>query len=507
MMALARLRQKIRLRPDRGAEAQIVEPSCRHSRTLRRGLRYHLMMERLQSLSDDLTLDEVASLTDAEIVRRRFDMANVRWVGVLSVVALFVAISQLMRALFAAHPSAHQLPIAIAHVVVAFFAAAFFGELVYWKRRRGAWKPRLPIHLMARNLTPWVLTFFVVEFALGTFFRAPNSLSWLTMAMLFPWLLLPIRLEISRRLALHVSLLAVVALNVLILGVGKHNATAEYVVISLMSAFSLLLGAVLSRRLRDQTLKEWTTRRAGAREQVRMRNELQYAREVQLAMLPERSPSVDWLDVAGSSLPATEVGGDYYDYFVDHDSIVIVCADVAGHGLGSGIVLASLRSGFILLRESLRDPAAVLQRLGDLVEQTSRRRMLATAAVVRLDRTSRRAIIASAGHPPVIVRQAGKTEAIELFAPPLGVRLPYRVPSREIAFNSGDVFVLHSDGVYESQNVAGEIYGLDRLARVLRSLDHASAAEIRDVILKDLEAFRGGSVQQDDVTLVVARVV
>jgi hypothetical protein len=464
-------------------------------------------MERLQSLSDNLTLDEVASLSDAEIVRRRFDMANVRWVGALSVVSLFIAISQLIRALVAAHPSAHQLPIAIAHVVVAFFAAAFFGEMVYWQRRGGAWKPRLPIHLIARNLTPWVLAFFVVEFALVTFFRAPNSVPWLTMAIMFPWLVLPIRLEISRRFALHVSLLAVVALNVLILGIGKHKATPEYTTIVLMSAFSLLFGAMFSRRLRDQTLREWTARRAGAREQVRMRNELQYAREIQLSMLPQSSPVLAWVDVAGTSLPATEVGGDYYDYFVDQGSIAIVCADVAGHGLGSGIVLASLRSGFILLRDSLREPAAVLQRLGDLVAQTSRRRMLATAAVIRLDRASRRATIASAGHPPVIVRRSGEVETVELFAPPLGVRLPYRVPSREMAFNSGDVFVLHSDGVYESENAAGEIYGLDRLARVLATLDHAGAAEIRDVILRDLETFRGARLQQDDVTLVVARVV
>ena len=170
-------------------------------------------------------------------------------------------------------------------------------------------------------------------------------------------------------------------------------------------------------------------------------------------------------------------------------------------------MLASLRSGFILLRDSLREPAAVLQRLGDLVAQTSRRRMLATAAVIRLDRLSQRATIASAGHPPVMVLRGGKTEVVELFAPPLGVRLPYRVPSREIAFSRGDVFVVHSDGIYESQNAGGETYGLDRLARVLSSADHATAAEISCAILRDLETFEGRTAQEDDVTLVVAVVL
>src|SRR5207247_11209822 len=92
------------------------------------------------------------------------------------------------------------------------------------------------------------------------------------------------------------------------------------------SAFSLFFGGLPSRRTRAQTIQDWTTRRTGAREQVRMRNELQYAREVQLSMLPHSSPAIEWVDVAGTSLPATEVGGDYYDYFVDPDSIVIVCA-------------------------------------------------------------------------------------------------------------------------------------------------------------------------------------
>jgi hypothetical protein len=462
-------------------------------------------MERLQSLTDNLTLDEVATLTDAEIVRRRFDMANVRWIAALSVSTLFIAISQFIRAIVRAG-SAYLLPLSIAHVVFAFMAAAFFGELAYWQRRRGAWRPKLPIHLIARNLTPWVMTYFIAEFAFMTFFRPPNTDNWLAWAMIVPWLVLPIRLELSRRLALHISLLVVVVLNVLILGAGKNSTTPEYTTVVIMTAFSLFFGTLLSRRIRRQTIQEWTTRRTGAREQLRMRNELQYAREVQLSMLPQSSPAIEWVDVAGISLPATEVGGDYYDYFIDQDSIVIVCADVAGHGLGSGIVLASLRSGFILLRDSLRDPAAVLQRLGDLVAQTSRRRMLATAAVIRLDRVSRQAIIASAAHPPVMVRRNGKVEAVELFAPPLGVRLPYHVPSRELLFNSGDLFVVHSDGIYETQNSAGESYGLDRLARVIGSLDN-SATVIRDAILRDLETFRGSNVQQDDVTLVVARVV
>lgn len=463
-------------------------------------------MARSRKLSDNLTVDEIAALTEADMVRRRFDMSNVRWIGVLSVVTFVISFVEVMMALFDKGMAPHVPPFAVAHFFMALAAVGMFGELAYSERRRGTKGPRLPVHLLSRNLTPWVLTFFLVEFTFLTLFRSPDRGTWLAAAMLVPWFAVPVRLDLSRRVALHVSLVGITVMNSLVFGI-EGNQIPEHVTVVVMNALSFLFGALTSKRLRRQTIEEWTERRTSAREQLRMRDELQYAREVQISMLPDAPPSLDWVDLAGTSLPATEVGGDYYDYFVDDDRVAVVCGDVAGHGLGSGIVLASLRTGFALLLESLREPAAVLQRLNDLVAGTSRRRMLATAAVVRLDRASRKATIASAGHPPVLVRRAGTVEAIELFAPPLGVRLPYRVPWREIPIAAGDVFVLHSDGVYESHNAAGESYGLDRLANLVAGSDGISAAEIRDAIICDVEAFRAGAPQDDDLTVVVARVL
>jgi len=226
-------------------------------------------------------------------------------------------------------------------------------------------------------------------------------------------------------------------------------------------------------------------------------------------MLPEAAPALDWIDIAATSLPATEVGGDYYDFFLlDGDRLAIVCGDVAGHGLASGLVLAALRSGFTLLRDQLGEPARVLRRLHDLVLETSRRRMLVTTAIVLIDRARRRAIVTSAGHPPMIVKRAGgATEAIELFAPPLGVHLPIATPERTLSFGAGDTFVLQSDGIYESMNAAGDSYGTDRVLDVVRAQPAgASAAAMRDALLADVERFRGAMPQEDDITLVVARV-
>jgi serine phosphatase RsbU (regulator of sigma subunit) len=204
---------------------------------------------------------------------------------------------------------------------------------------------------------------------------------------------------------------------------------------------------------------------------------------------------------------ATEVGGDYYDYFVDGDRVALVCGDVAGHGMAAGLVLSALRSGFTLLQDSLHDPAAVLRRLHGLVAQTSRRRMLVTVSVVLIDGVTRRATLASAGHPPVLVRHAdGRVESIDLFAPPLGVRLPVAIPQRTIDIAPGDVFVLHSDGIYETRSADGRDYGLERLEDVVRMHGDGSAEELRDAILTDVARFRGKPEAADDVTIVVCRI-
>jgi phosphoserine phosphatase RsbU/P len=318
-------------------------------------------------------------------------------------------------------------------------------------------------------------------------------------------MMLGFRMLVPELVLLHGYLLTGGVLMTL-LGGRSAREVPIYVVMLVLNAMTLGIELYASRRMRAEIVSEWTSRRTQAREQMRMRDELRYARELQLSMLPECAPQLDWADICSISVPATEVGGDYYDYFVDDDSVALVCVDVAGHGMVSGLVLAALRSGFTLLRDSLHDPAAVLQRLHTLVSETSRRRMLVTVAVVLLDRTNRRATIASAGNPPVFIRRTdGTVETIALYAPPLGVRLPVQIPQRQIDVQPGDVVVLHSDGIYETRNAQEDVYGLERVAQVISERGGGSAESLRDAILADVAAFRGTREQDDDVTLVVCR--
>jgi sigma-B regulation protein RsbU (phosphoserine phosphatase) len=95
---------------------------------------------------------------------------------------------------------------------------------------------------------------------------------------------------------------------------------------------------------------------------------------------------------------------------------------------------------------------------------------------------------------------------MNLFGTPLGVRLPVEVPQRTIPIASGDIIVLHSDGIYETTNAAGEDYGLERLEAVVRT-GAPTAEELRDAILRDVAEFRGSEEAADDVTVVVCRML
>ena len=438
------------------------------------------------------TIEDLARTTDEAAVRRLYEQRNFLWLVVLLCFFTFESIIEM--AAYSTRNTPAEVMVAAAN-----FLLVTLGLWSVWAKTTRPW--------VRQRTTVLAIVYVIAQYTLlfAFLYRGDNWIAW---AMFMPWMMLGFRLFTVEAILMHAVFAAGAVVTSLLSPAreGKHKAFLISVIV--VNALAMGLQIFFSWRLRKRTAREWGERRVHAREQIRMRDELQYARELQLSMLPECDPQIDWLELCAISLPATEVGGDYYDYFVEDGRVAVVCGDVAGHGMASGLVLASLRSGFTLLRDSLGDPAAVLRRLHDLVAQTSRRRMFVTVSVVLVDRHRMQATIASAGHPPVILRRGnGSVETLDLFAPPLGVKLPVNIPQRTLDVSPGDVFVLHSDGVYETRSLSGEDYGLDRLTRIVETHGGGSAESLRDAILRDVSEFRGSSEMADDITLVVARVV
>lgn len=296
--------------------------------------------------------------------------------------------------------------------------------------------------------------------------------------------------------------------------VGLANGSLKeggFAAVTTMSILCLAGSAGLTQLEKRRFLAVWRRENARYRERLRMREEIETARRIQVSMLPQRTPEVEWLDLAAASLPATEVGGDYYDYFrLGPDSVALVVADVAGHGLASGLLLSGVRSCLYLLEEDLASPLGVLERMNKMVRRTTDRRTYVTLLCAVLDWSDRTLTVTSAGHPPVLHYDARAKEFTEVGrgAPPLGSFLEptYEPDRRPLA--PGDVLVLYTDGLVEARSGSDSEYGDARLRRaVARAAGSRTAREVRDAILGDLSNFKGDEEQADDITLIVVRVV
>jgi hypothetical protein len=328
----------------------------------------------------------------------------------------------------------------------------------------------------------------------------------------FPILGARFRLTSGETVALFGSLYAVVAVR--LVGESLLNKQAPpFLSLALYAVvFILSFGVswVLNRRLEARFLTRWRSEADRHRDRLRMKQELEYAREIQLSMLPRQAPRMDWLDVAALSLPATEVGGDYYDYFgFGPDQLAVVVGDVTGHGVASGLVLSGVRSSLNLLRDEMGRPSAVLDRVNQMLKRTSAPRMHMTLAVVVLDRQERAAVVSTAGHPPVLVRRReGTVVEVGRGSFPLGAMASSRYAEQRIDLGPGDLVLVYSDGLVEATSPDGDQFGWDRLTGLMEGLDESlSASDIRDLLLRETWDFKSNAEQVDDVTMVVMKAV
>ena len=445
-------------------------------------------------------IQQIADTTEEMEVRRRFASQNARYAFVVFLLGTGVSLITFVAYSMASRPVTSRRMTALSFAALELLAAA----LCVWyirNERRGHGETRI-----LRHFSDWLLFLFIVHFAAFMLAASRSYQTTVMWSMLYPAIFIVLHLPFSRRVAAHSILILGSALIFEIHGTEQMRVRLNVQQI-VSNALFLAVGGWNSRRLRREVSSDWSERRAQAREQLRMRDELRFARDLQLSMLPEKPPSLPWIEIAAISDPATEVGGDYFDYFPLGDKLAVICGDVAGHGMASGIVISALRAGLTLLKNDLTKPGVVLRRLHEVVAHASRRRMLTTATIVLFDRAGT-ATVANAGHPPLIVRKAdGSVITLELFAPPLGVHLPIQVAERKVPLGRGDVVVLHSDGVYEARNAAGESYGLESLESIVGSMNgDTSVEQIRDAIVADVERFRGEAAQEDDITVVVARI-
>jgi len=250
----------------------------------------------------------------------------------------------------------------------------------------------------------------------------------------------------------------------------------------------------------------------GLRHRIQLLTALKLAEEVQQNLLPQKPPSLVGLDVAGTSKYCDETGGDYYDYLAfSEGTLGVVVADVSEHGVGAALLMTTARA-LIRQRAAMAGDIArivtdVNQELNKDVKETGR---FMTMFFLKIDVSSKTLHWVRAGHDPAIVYDPGEDTFDELAGEGMALGVDRKIDFHEFSrqgWTAGSVIVLGTDGIREALNMEGEMFGLDRLRQAIRRNVTKSADAMLKAIFDELSAFRRKAPQQDDMTLVVVKLL
>lgn len=247
-------------------------------------------------------------------------------------------------------------------------------------------------------------------------------------------------------------------------------------------------------------------------ELVGLRRELEIAASIQRSLLPRGMPAgapPGAFDIYADVVPATEVGGDFYDYFmIEPHRLGFVVADVSGKGVGAAIYMAVSRT--LLRAAALVNPTwsagKIVARLNELLCLAADAGMFVTVCYGILDLKTGDLDYATAAHPqPFLVNDAGVRELPKAPGSVVGMMEDLEYSSLQEKLAPGDVLMFFSDGVNEAMNETKELYGTERTGEFLRGAPRATAEELTHAVVAEVNRFAGTAPQADDITVLVVR--
>ena len=241
-------------------------------------------------------------------------------------------------------------------------------------------------------------------------------------------------------------------------------------------------------------------------EQERLRRELELGRQIQNEMLPHAPLNLGLTQVQGISVPAREVGGDFFNYFVLNDGqIALLMGDVSGKGVGAALLMANIQASLKIRLDLGQNLAAVADALDRDIEANSPGPVYATLFIGMLDPATRRLRYVNAGHnPQYVLRRQGGLERMAATGLPVGLLAGRGYTEQFVQLAAGDLLFFYTDGCVEAENEQGEMFGMERLDTLL--LDAVGSADPLHRIENALLAYRGKSEPSDDATLMTVKV-
>jgi len=254
-----------------------------------------------------------------------------------------------------------------------------------------------------------------------------------------------------------------------------------------------------------------------AAEKKRMEEELRIARHIQMSLLPRGPLDMPGLGVTALCVPAREVGGDYYDFFpLGRERLGVLIADVAGKGTSAALYMAELKGLVLSLSQIYHSPRQLLIEANRILSENLDSRSFITMTYAVIDVANGTMTYSRAGHTPLIYLPANGNSGAQVLVPNgmvLGLRIDGAaemfsklLEEKQISLHTGDIIVFYTDGITEAMNATSELFGESRLSRIVEEHGHLESGELRERILREIEAFVGSADQHDDMTMILIKI-
>ena len=241
----------------------------------------------------------------------------------------------------------------------------------------------------------------------------------------------------------------------------------------------------------------------------RLGKEISIASNIQKNLLPKEIKIPFPMDRAEYFEPAKEIGGDYYDYnVIDKDRLFITIGDVSGKGVPASLLMTTIRATLKTLCHTDDNVQDILTNLNNFVCGDMSEEMFVTIFHSLYDSRTQTLYYSNAGHNPLLVlKNNGNTVSEEVVkGAAIGFLKGYKYKLGRLELEKGDVLVYYTDGITEAENRKKELYGKERLKKVLEESRGMDSEAIKNSILKSVDSFREGYEQVDDITLLVIKI-